>query len=181
MPIINRIWQYSRSIIWRINGLIHRPSLAACGKRFIPGFPLIIWGGENIRIGDNFRSLGHSYLYGNDGEIIIGHNLSLNSNVLIDSSGGKIHIGDNVLVGPNVIFRAADHGLSRANLINKQPHVGGVITVEDDVWIGANAVILKNVRLGKGSVVASGAVATKDTAPYTIVGGVPAKKISERA
>ena len=156
-------------------------SLAACGKSFFPAIPLTILGGENIKIGDNFRSMGHSYLYGNDGEIIIGHNLSLNTNVQIGSSGGKIHIGDNVLIGPNVVLRAADHGLALTNLINKQPYVGGVITIEDDVWIGANAVILKNVRLGKGSVIAAGAVVTKDTEPYTIVGGVPAKKISERA
>jgi len=181
MHIINKIWQYSRSILWRIHGLILRSSLAACGKDFIPGFPLRIMGGENIRIGDNFRSMGCNYLYGNEGEIIIGDNLSLNSNVLIGSSGGKIHIGNNVLVGPNVVFRAADHGLSKATLINKQPHQGGIIIVEDDVWIGANAVILKNVRLGRGSVVAAGAVVTKDTAPYTIVGGVPAKRISERS
>lgn len=124
--------------------------------------------------------MGHSYSYGNDGEIIIGNNLSLNTNVQIGSSGGKIHIGNNVLIGFNVVLRAADHGLSRANLINKQTHVGGAIMVEDDVWIGSNAVILKNVRLGKGCVAAAGAVVTKDVEPYTIVGGVPAKKISER-
>ncbi len=147
----------------------------------MPAYPLTILGGENITIGDNFRSMGHTYLYGNEGEIIIGNNISLNTNVHIGSSGGKIYIGNNVLIGPNVVLRAADHGISRKTLINKQPHIGGIITIEDDVWIGANAVILKNVRLGKGSVVAAGAVVTKDTEPYTVVGGVPAKKISERA
>lgn len=100
--------------------------------------------------------------------------------MVIGSSGGRIHIGDNVLIGQNVVLRAADHGLSRATLISEQPHVGGVIEMEDDVWIGANAVILRNVRLGKGSVVAAGAVVVKDAEPYSIVGGVPAKKISER-
>lgn len=181
MRLVSRAWHLGGSIIRRAYGLMLKSSLAACGKNFVPAIPLAILGGENIKIGDNFRSMSHGYLYGNDGEIIIGNNLSLNTNVQIGSAGGKIHIGDNVLIGPNVVLRAADHGLSRANLINKQPHVGGVITVEDDVWIGSNSVILKDVRLGRGCVVAAGAVVTKDVEPYTIVGGVPAKKISERA
>lgn len=177
---INKIVQRIRSVLWRINGLIHRHSLAACGKRFIPGYPLYIWGGENIRIGDNFESLPGAKLCGNEGKLTIGHNFSINYNVMIGASGGEIHIGNNVLIGPNVVFRAADHGLSGSYLINNQPHDGGVITVEDDVWISANAVILRDVRLGKGSVVAAGAVVTKDVAPYTVVGGIPAEQISKR-
>jgi len=161
-------------------GLMLKLSLARCGKRFVPAFPLTISGGRNITIGDNFRSVGYDYLYGHDGVLTIGDNLSLNSNVVIAASGGRIHIGNDVLIGPNVVLRAADHGLSRATPIIRQPHVGGVITIEDDVWIGANAVILKDVTLRKGSVVAAGAVVVKDTEPFSIVGGVPARKISER-
>lgn len=124
--------------------------------------------------------MGHNYLYGEAGVIVIGDNLSLNTNTQIGADSGEIHIGNNVLIGPNVVIRVADHGISRASLIMKQPHVGSVITIEDDVWIGSNAVILRNVRLGRGCVVAAGAVVTKDVAPYDIVGGVPAIKISER-
>ena len=51
---------------------------------------------------------------------------------------------------------------------------------EGDNWIGANATILKGVTVGEGAVVAAGAVVTKDVAPYTIVGGVPAKYIGDR-
>jgi galactoside O-acetyltransferase len=176
----SKISGLATSVMRRIYGQALKQSLARCGKRFVPAFPLTISGGRNITIGDNFKSTGHDYLYGHDGEITIGNNLSLNSNVQISSSGGKIHIGDNVLIGPNVVLRAADHGLSRAILINQQPHVGGIITIEDDVWIGANAVILKDVTLRKGSVVAAGAVVVNDTEPYSVVGGVPARKISER-
>jgi galactoside O-acetyltransferase len=61
-----------------------------------------------------------------------------------------------------------------------QKHSGGQIVIEDDVWIGSNAVILRNVRLGHGCVVAAGAVVTKDVDPFSVVGGVPARKISER-
>jgi acetyltransferase-like isoleucine patch superfamily enzyme len=54
------------------------------------------------------------------------------------------------------------------------------VVVEDDVWVGCGAVILKGVRLGRGSVVAAGAVVNRDVLPYTIVGGVPAKIIGVR-
>ena len=163
-----------------IYGATKKISLAQCGKRFLPNYPLKIKDGKNIRIGDNFISMGNNYLYGNDGEIVIGNNLNLNTNVQIGASGGKVHIGNNVLIGPNVVIRAADHGISRKDLIRQQAHNGGMIIIEDDVWIGANVVVLKNVRLGEGCVVAAGAVVKEDVEPYMIVGGVPAKIIKKR-
>ena len=54
------------------------------------------------------------------------------------------------------------------------------VVIGSDVWIGANAVITPGVRIGDGAVVGAGAVVTKDVAPYTIVGGVPAKVIGNR-
>ena len=56
----------------------------------------------------------------------------------------------------------------------------GDIVVDDDVWIGQNAVILSGVHIGQGAVIAAGAVVNKDVAPYTIVGGIPAKPIKRR-
>ena len=181
MRLISAVLNSCLSITRRVYGLVLRLSLAHCGRNFVPGFPLTILGGESISIGDNFRSMGHDYLYGNDGKIVIGNNVSLNTNVQIGSSGGRVQIGDNVLIGPNVVIRAADHGILRTELIRTQLHIGGDILVEDDVWIGANAVILKNVRLGKGCVVAAGAVVAADVEPYVVVGGIPAKRISVRA
>ncbi len=52
--------------------------------------------------------------------------------------------------------------------------------IEDDVWIGRNAIIMPGVRIGKGSIVGAGAVVTKNVEPYSIVGGVPAKLIRKR-
>lgn len=54
------------------------------------------------------------------------------------------------------------------------------IIIEDDVWIASRAIILKGVHIGRGSVVAAGAVVTKDVAPYSVVGGVPARFIKYR-
>lgn len=53
------------------------------------------------------------------------------------------------------------------------------VIINDDVWIGAGAIIVPGVTIGKGSVIAAGAVVTKDVAPYTLVGGVPAKEIKK--
>jgi len=58
--------------------------------------------------------------------------------------------------------------------------VKGPVLIEDDVWIGCNAVVLRGVKIGKGAVIAAGCVVTKDVAPYTIVGGVPAKLLGYR-
>ena len=52
--------------------------------------------------------------------------------------------------------------------------------VEDDVWIGANVIVLTGVIISKGSVIAAGSIVTKNVEPYSIVAGVPAKKISSR-
>jgi acetyltransferase-like isoleucine patch superfamily enzyme len=59
--------------------------------------------------------------------------------------------------------------------------VGGPVTIEDYAWVGCRVVILPGVCIGKGAVVAAGAVVTKDVPPYAIVGGVPARTIGERA
>ena len=121
-----------------------------------------------------------NYLYANQGRLIIGNNCSINTNVQIGASGGLIVIGDNVMIGPNVVIRASNHGADRSEVMRLQPHVYGKIFIENDVWIGSNAVITSGVTLAVGTVVGAGAVVTKSTLPYSVVGGVPARKISER-
>ena len=58
--------------------------------------------------------------------------------------------------------------------------IDGEIIINDDVWIGSNAVILPNCTIGKGAIIAAGAVVTKNVDSYTVVGGVPAKLIKRR-
>ena len=114
--------------------------------------------------------------------IRIGANFSANANVMINARGsGHITIGNNVLIGPNVVLRSNDHVFGRADvLINDQGMTEGTITIGNDVWIAANAVVLQNVSIGDGAVVAAGAVVTKNVPPYTVVGGVPARTIGTR-
>jgi galactoside O-acetyltransferase len=86
-----------------------------------------------------------------------------------------------VLIAQNVVLRASDHEYSDIDIpINQQGHTGGQIIIGNDCWIGANAVIARNVKIGDHSIVAAGAVVTKDVEPFAIVGGVPAKLIRKR-
>ncbi|WP_052042645.1 MULTISPECIES: acyltransferase [Prochlorococcus] len=154
----------------------------ACGQNFrVKAFSSSISNPENISIGKNFSSMGGLYMHACKGEIKIGNNLKLNTNIIIGASSGEIIIGDDVLIGSNVVLRAADHIFSqRDKLIQLQGHRSGKIVIENDVWIGSNCVITKGVRIGKGAVIAAGAVVTKDVSAFSLVAGVPAKKISER-
>jgi len=176
IKVCNRI----RYVFYFLNGMRLSFFLNSCGSGFIVPFNLKITGYENIKIGNDFRCMGPAYLFSHEGVLTIGNHLRLNVNVFIAASHGTISIGNNVALGPNVVIRAANHSANKGRLINEQGHVVGKVIIEDDVWIGSNAVILRNVRVGKGSIIGAGAVVTKDVAPYSIVAGIPAVKISER-
>jgi galactoside O-acetyltransferase len=139
-------------------------------------------GGENIRIGSNFSAMRNCSLRAERGSLVIGDRVALNVNVLIDASlGGTITIGDDVLMGPNVVLRASDHVFEDPDrAIRQQGHSGGEIVLEDDVWLAASVVITAGVFIGRGAVVAAGAVVTKDVEPLTVVAGVPAQAIAVR-
>jgi galactoside O-acetyltransferase len=124
--------------------------------------------------------MGLLNLAAHDGELRIGDDCHVNCNVQFGAASGRLLVGNDVIIGPNVVIRVADHGMSRGQPMRTQPHVRGEVIIEDDVWIGANAVITADVRLARGTIVAAGAVVTRSTEPYSIVGGVPAKKIGER-
>jgi serine acetyltransferase len=169
------------SIIFKIlYSIFLRTQIQKIGSAFFPDYFLKIKNGKKIVIGTNFSTNGIVMLYSDGGEIRIGDYNSYNSNVFIGASGGKIIIGNNVLIGPNSVLRSSDHKFDKDQLIKNQGHVSGKIIIEDDVWIGANVVILKNVIIRKGSVIGAGSVVTKSTEEYSINVGVPAKKISER-
>lgn len=148
---------------------------------FSPG--LLCYGPQNISIGNDFCCERLCSLVAcDDGVIEIGNRVAFNANVYINASiGGRIVLGNNVLVGPSVIMRTSDHvTVDRDRPIHTQGHKSGEIILEDDVWIGAHATIVGNVRIGRGAVVGAGAVVTRDVESFTIVGGVPAKFIKKR-
>lgn len=115
-------------------------------------------------------------------DVSIGKNCSFNRNVYIDAGEkGTIIIGDNVMIGPNTLLRAEDHRFDRTDIpMCEQGHNSGKIIIENDVWIGANAVITRDVTIGTGSVIGAGAVVTHDIPPYSVAVGVPARVIKSR-
>ncbi len=115
-----------------------------------------------------------------EGWITAGANLGVSNFSFLAGQGG-LRIGDNVRIGPHVVIYASNHIFSDPHIpIAKQGMSARGITIEDDIWIGAGAIILDGVRIGKGSVIGAGAVVTKDIPPYSIAAGVPAKIIKKR-
>jgi acetyltransferase-like isoleucine patch superfamily enzyme len=109
-----------------------------------------------------------------------GRSLALNTGVFI-SARAPVTFGNGVLVGPNVVIVSSNHRYDMTDRpISEQGHELAPITIGDDCWIGANAVILAGVNVADGTIVSAGAVVTRDTEPYSIVGGSPAARIGER-
>ncbi len=110
-----------------------------------------------------------------NGPLTIGESTFINYGCSISahtgvSIGRKCLIGNYVLIMDNDYHDTSDHS---------KPGVSKPIVIEDNVWIGARAIILKGVRVGRGAVIAAGAVVTKDVLPRTMVGGVPASLIRQ--
>ena len=107
--------------------------------------------------------------------LLIGNNTTIGWFTLIDARGG-IYIGNKVTIASYVKLITGTHNTKTPNFeANFCP-----IVIDDYVWICTGATVCANVHIGEGAVIAAGAVVTNDIEPYTIVGGVPAKKIGER-
>lgn len=132
---------------------------AKIGKRpvFYPG----VW----IAPGRNFE-------VGDDVDFALG--------VIVVTSGG-VKIGSRVLIGYRTQINSSNHLIPpKPDRIFDAKHDHRPVVIGDDVWIGGNCMILPGVTIGEGSVVAGGAVVTKDVEPYSIVGGCPARLIKYR-
>lgn len=88
----------------------------------------------------------------------------------------NLAIGDRVSIGPRVTLVTSSHP-NRSRIAPVAPVARGPVTIEADAWIGAGAIILPGVRIGRGAVVGAGSVVTRDIAPLAVVGGQPARPI----
>lgn len=109
------------------------------------------------------------------GVLHIGKNSRINGCHI--SVSEKVTIGNNVRIAPYVIIIDDDYHDVADHFAETSKK--GAITIEDDVWLAMSCKIMKGVTVGKGSVVAMGALVTKDVPPYTVVAGVPAKVIKQ--
>jgi acetyltransferase-like isoleucine patch superfamily enzyme len=107
--------------------------------------------------------------------VTVGAHSIIGQDCLIDARRG-VEIGNNVNISTGVSIFTLQHDVQSPMF----DVVGGPVIVEDYAWLSYRCIILPGVRIGKGAVVAAGSVVTKDVDAYTMVGGIPAKKIGER-
>jgi acetyltransferase-like isoleucine patch superfamily enzyme len=120
----------------------------------------------------NFRGMPHS-------GIRIGADSLIGEFNVLRGQGG-ITIGDRVYFAPLVQVLAVDHVFDDPTRpFTEQGITAEGIVVEDDVWVGAGAILCDGIRVGAGAVVAAGAVVTNDVPPHTVVGGVPARPLRD--
>jgi maltose O-acetyltransferase len=118
-------------------------------------------------------SIGQSVVIRSPGEVSIGDDCHINDFVHVLGAGG-VEIGSRVYVANHASIISLTHPAD-AGSIAAEPCLARPVTIEDDVWIGAHAVILPGVRLGESCVVGAGSVVTKDVPAHAIVAGVPAR------
>jgi len=164
-----RLW-----VKWFLNPFKHKKGKNAriCRNSRIDVMPF-----NNFVLGDNSTIEDFCTINNGVGDVLIGQRCRIGmSNVLI----GPVTIGNDVILAQNIVMSGLNHGYENINLpIYKQPVTKKKITVEDEAWIGANAVIVAGVTIGKHSVVAAGSVVTKDVPPYSVVAGNPAKVMKQ--
>lgn len=124
-------------------------------------------------------NIEHGVFFGNGNEIEIGNYSGLGINAKLS---GPLKIGHNVMMGPDVMVYTQNHNFDRLDIpmIQQGNTASQPVIIEDDVWIGARAIILPGIRIETGAIIAAGAVVTKDVKSYMIVGGNPAKPIKTR-
>lgn len=117
--------------------------------------------------------------------IEVGSDVFIGSGATFSATNSAIIIRDKVMFGPNVTIMGGDHrtdvvGSYMFDVKEKLESNDMPVVIETDVWIGANATILKGVTIGRGSIIAAGSVVVSDVKPYAIVAGIPAKQVSSR-
>jgi maltose O-acetyltransferase len=130
--------------------------LKKCGARLQVQRPFVILGPAQVAIGDDVSFGAYLHIWGM----------------------GGVTIGNRVMIGSHVAITSLTHDYTAAAM--KGTSIARPIVIEDDVWLGTHCVILPGVCVGRGAVVAAGAVVTEDVPPYTVVAGVPARLLKRR-
>lgn len=150
----------------------------------------IIGDPHNIKIGDatsigKFCTFATASYPGTDltpACIVIGAGSYIGEYNNIRAAGTDVHIGNKCLISQHVTIVSSNHGMSKEKNILDQSWIkeSKAVSIGDDVWIGANSVILPGVSIGKGAIIGGGSVVRHDVPEYAIVAGNPAKIIKYR-
>lgn len=159
------------NLIYLLRGVTNR-ALSFFYKR------LMLSCGRHVR----FSALTSSFTYRN---VSIGNDVYFGPHVCILATESKVYIGNKALIGQGTTMIGGNHRITDVgrfiyDVLDKKPEDDADIHIEDDVWVGTNTIILKGVTIGRGAVVAAGAVVTKDVPPYAIAGGIPARVLKYR-
>jgi acetyltransferase-like isoleucine patch superfamily enzyme len=150
---------------------------------YLPKGTKVTWP-HQVKLGNNCK-LEHSIYFHFDGIYSEGPSICIGNNVFIGNNTefnitDKIYVGDYCLIGAGSRFIDHNHGTAKEHLMRGQKAPKQEIIIEEDVWLGCNVVVLMGIKIGKGAIVAAGAIVNKNIPSYEIWGGVPAKKIGER-
>lgn len=170
-----------RRVRWFAHRLRWTRRFRAFGRRSVLIRPDQITGSRSISIGagvDIRRGARLEVVSSGSGQMTIGDNVSIHF-YFHCGAAVKVEIGDNVLIAGHVFITDHDHDLGRPGL---PPRVSRTLSaeptiVEADCWLGEGCKVLKGVRLGRGCVVAAGAIVTRSFPPYTVIAGVPGRPI----
>jgi acetyltransferase-like isoleucine patch superfamily enzyme len=152
------------SVVRQIISIIRYPRLFLFAKRF----------GRHIELGSKGKFIRPK-------EIYLGDNIYIASKFHI--SARNLSIGNNVLIGPNLLLECDDHIFSNVGKTvwaSRESRTVGSVRIENDVWIGGNVTVLKNVIIREGCIVGAGSVITKSLPPYSICVGSPCRPIKVR-
>jgi acetyltransferase-like isoleucine patch superfamily enzyme len=150
----------------------------------IPSNQLFFTWPHKVSIGKNCI-IEHHVFFKHDGPYSLGKSIIINDGCFIGSCtefniNERIVIGENCLIASGVLFVDHNHNTNLGTNIKEQVYPTAPILIEDDVWIGAKAIILMGITIGVGAVIAAGSIVNQDVPPFEIWGGVPAKKIKVR-
>ncbi len=120
--------------------------------------------------------------FSNPSLMSIGNRVFINQGTRFIIQEAGVTIGNDVAVGPECIFITVnlDTSLTSAPMTLRDKKLNAPIEIKDDVWIGARAIVLPGITIGRGAVIGAGSVVTKDVPEFAIVGGVPARVIKSR-
>ena len=164
-----RLW-----VRWFVNPFIHKK-----GKNTIIRFNtrMDLFPFNKFEIGANSIVEDFATINNGVGDVFIGNNVGVGlSNVII----GPVKLGNYVMLAQNIVISGLNHGYEDVTLPPRmQKVVTKQITIEDDVWIGANCVITAGVTIGKHAIVGAGSVVTKDIPQFSVAVGNPARVIKK--
>jgi maltose O-acetyltransferase len=170
MPPSRLYWL--RRLLYRISNLRRLDSVKRLRGWYYSG--LLAQAGVNLRIAEEV-------VIHNPGMVSVGDNCFLATGVQLYPGNERITIGNNVMIAAGVRLITRKHGFGDIERpMSEQRYTSAPIIIEDDVWIGFQAIILPGVTIGRSSIVGAGAVVTRDVEPLSIVVGVPAHLLRRR-